>query len=147
MYHNSSYASIFLIIMVLLCIFAVVSYVITGLMLSNVAKEQGRDNGFLGWIPLANTFLLIVVAGGNPWVMLLILASFLPYIGIICSIAFSVYILVMVFQLGKKYIEGSFTGLFVAGIFISPCMLVLYWKIYKAALNKLNGSGHNKYVE
>ena len=143
MYHQQSSlfsGSTFLVIALLLIAFAIVSYILTGIALSTVAKEQGRTDGFLGWIPIANTYLLIQVAGGNPWFMLLFIGAFLPYIGVICSLVWSVYTIVMIYQLSNKYLD-KFLGYFIAGIFISPFILVLYYKIYKSALGRMNGIG------
>lgn len=58
----------------------------------------------------------------------------------ICSIAWGIYTLIMVYQLANKYLD-SFLGFFIAGIFISPFMLVLYYKVYKKALDRMNGIG------
>ena len=121
-----------------------VTYVMNAVMLSNVAKAQGATNGFLGWIPIANSYLLIKLAGGNPLFLLLALGAVIPVIGTFLVLALIIYMYMMWYKLGETYVRDGFMIWFITGIFILPCMWVYICKISNGAKNQI-GSSYNNY--
>lgn len=116
-------------------VLGIIAYVIQGLSLHKVAKLEGREDGWFAWVPVLNTVLMISLGGGNPLVLLGLLACFIPFIGWLVVLAVDIYILVMYYRLLKKYeVEPA---LFWIGIFFTPVMIYSYWALKKKAEAKL----------
>lgn len=132
--------------LIVLSIFAV-CYVTQGIALMRVAKVEGYKT-WMAWVPIAISYLEIKVAGGNPWYLGLYAVglvvyfiggftgiTFLVIAGIIVNIAFAVYILIITYRMLRKYNVRK--ALFWVGLFISPVMLVGYYKMGVTAKNML----------
>ena len=124
------------ILLVFIILTLLINYIMVGLMVSTVAKEQGESNGFLGWIPIANSYLLIKLAGGNCWFILMYIGLFIPFLSILCLFGIMSYELLMIYNLSKIYLKNNFEKLFIAATVIFPCIWILEYKIYKSAKNK-----------
>ena len=61
----------------------VIVYIYLGLCLMNIGKKQGRDDGWMGFIPLANAYYMCVLAGYSGWLFLLF---FIPIVNIVLVI-------------------------------------------------------------
>jgi len=64
-------------------IFYVIFYVYFALCLQMIAKKTGTPNGWLAWIPIANVFLMIMVAAKPLWWFILCL---IPLVNIVIAI-------------------------------------------------------------
>lgn len=146
-YSNSSgslfESGIFLVLLLFILVFAFITYVIQGLALYTAAKAENRSDGVLAWIPVANTYLMLKLAGGTPLMMLLMVASIIPFIGWICSLAFSIYSLVMTYRLLTKYNVSP--ALVIVGFFIPIILIVDYFIMYKNAKQRVGQGNYNNY--
>jgi|ERR1700690_1979100 len=68
--------------MVLACIFAVaaVFYVYVALALQTIAQKTNTENGWLAWIPIANIYLMVMIARKPAWWFILFL---IPLVNIV----------------------------------------------------------------
>ena len=132
--------------LIVLSIFAV-CYVTQGIALMRVAKVEGYKT-WMAWVPIANSYLEIKVAGGNPWFLFLYAVGLVIYFiggftgitllviaGTIANMVFAVYIIVMTYRMLRKYNVGKV--FFWVGLFIFPVMLVGYYKMGVTAKNML----------
>ncbi len=56
-----SIVGIYLVVMVVLLIMVVASYLLSAYPIYKMAKKMGRDNPWLAWIPIANTYMMFVI--------------------------------------------------------------------------------------
>ncbi|MBN1375229.1 MAG: hypothetical protein JXA01_03650 [Dehalococcoidia bacterium] len=61
-------------------IFSIAIYVYLAICLQKIAEKTNTPNGWLAWIPVANIYLMCVIAGKAWWWVLLCL---IPYVNII----------------------------------------------------------------
>lgn len=88
--------------------------------------------GEAGWkslIPIYNLVILFKISGLSPWLLLILLASWIPVVG---SIAVIVLSIILMIKLGKSF--GKSTGFIIGLIFLS-CIFEL-----------ILGFGSSKYV-
>lgn len=125
----------------------IIYYAVQGIALMRVAKVEGYKT-WMAWVPIAISYLEIKVAGGNPWYLALYAVGLAVYligdftgimffviVGIIVSIAFAIYLLTVTYKMFKKYnVRKVF---FWVGLFISPVMLVGYYKMGSTAKKML----------
>ena len=138
-----------LIVLFIILILAIVGYVISALSLAKVARHIGLSPVF-AWIPLANVYLVYRAVDAKMWVYwvylftyivnafipsnvnrmdaLLLFGSLLVQIAFIAS---SIYLLIVLYRLTKKY--DCSTTLFWIGVFIFPVQIYLYYKIGQVA--------------
>lgn len=138
-----------LIVLFIILILAIVGYVISALSLAKVAHHIGLSPVF-AWIPLANVYLVYRAVDAKMWVYwvylftyivnafipsnvnrmdaLLLFGSLLVQIAFIAS---SIYLLIVIYRLTKKY--DCSTTLFWIGVFIFPVQIYLYYKIGQVA--------------
>lgn len=127
-------------------IFAV-CYVIQGIALMRVAKLEGYKT-WMAWVPIADSYLEIKVAGGNPWFLFLYAVGLVIYFiggftgitllviaGTIANMVFAVYNIVITYRILRKYNVGKV--FFWVGLFIFPVLLVGYYKMGVTAKNML----------
>ena len=132
--------------LILVSIFAVY-YAVQGIALMRVAKAEGYKT-WMAWVPIAISYLEIKIAGGNPWYLALYAVgivvyfiggftgiTFLVIAGIIVNIAFAIYLLIITYRMLRKYNVRK--ALFWVGLFISPVMLVGYYKMGSTAKKML----------
>ena len=61
-------------------IFGILLYIWMAVCLQTIARKTNTPNGWLAWIPIANIYLMCVIAGKAWWWLLLCL---IPYVNII----------------------------------------------------------------
>jgi len=61
-------------------IFGIACYIYLAVCLQTIARKTNTPNGWLAWIPIANIYLMCVIAGKAWWWLLLCL---IPYVNII----------------------------------------------------------------
>jgi len=64
-------------------IFGIVLYIWMAICLQTIAKKTNTPNGWLAWIPIANIYLMCMIAG-KPWWWLLL--CFIPLVNIVIII-------------------------------------------------------------
>jgi len=64
-------------------IFGIIIYLWMAICLQKIAERTGTLNGWLAWIPVANIYLMCMIAGKAWWWLLLCL---IPYVNIIFTI-------------------------------------------------------------
>ena len=69
--------------LVFFLIFGLAGYVYVALALQTIAKKTNTENPWLAWIPIANVFLMLMVAKKPLWWFLLFL---IPLVNIVISI-------------------------------------------------------------
>lgn len=65
-------------------VFAVAVYVYFAFCLQTIANKTNNQNGWMGWVPILNIYLMCQIAGRPGWWVILILL--IPIINIILSI-------------------------------------------------------------
>lgn len=138
-----------LMVLFLILILAIFAYVVTAKGLAKVARHIGLSP-VLAWIPLANIYLVCKAVDAKMWLCwtyiityiinlfttskldnadaLFLFAYLLVQIGFIVS---SIYLLVVIYRLTKKY--DCSTVLFWIGIILFPVQIYLYYKIGNVA--------------
>lgn len=152
----------------MLYILGLVNYIFVALATYKVAKVENVNNPWLAWIPIANLYLLIKIADGKMYFMVLAIASFfgnalsrfgigiVSIIGTLLNLAWLIYSIILYNRLCNKYdvnialfIAGVIAPLFklvqpLAGMYVPLVAVSLYghWKIYinasKGPSTKLN---------
>lgn len=130
--YNNSYngaatgmAIVMLVVMLITLLLGIISYIIYGWSLMQVARDNGKPS-WMGWVPLANIILLFQVNGASPAWLLLLIVPFVNF-GVV------IYTLVLLYKLVDKYKTSKV--LFWFGLIILPCTLVMYVQIGKSAKN------------
>lgn len=72
-------ASAAIIFMSLILVLAV--YIYSALALMTIAKKTKTPNGWLAWIPIVNTYLIVQMAQQPWWHIFALLLSFIPIVG------------------------------------------------------------------
>lgn len=138
-----------IILLLIILALAIFVYVISAKALAKVARHIGLSP-VLAWIPLANIYLVFKAVDAKMWLCwtyiityiinlfipskldnadaLFLFASLLVQIGFIVS---SIYLLVVIYRLTKKY--DCSTVLFWIGIILFPVQIYLYYKIGQVA--------------
>lgn len=80
------------IIAIVVFIIFVIFYIYHSICLQFIAKKTGQEYPWMAWIPVANLFLMCKIAGISYWWLLAILVSFIPFLGILISLAFTAFI-------------------------------------------------------
>lgn len=70
---------------------ALVAWVYTSWTLMTIAQRTKTPNPWLAWIPIANLYLMTQVAGVPWWTMLVILLSWVPFVGTLAILAVMVW--------------------------------------------------------
>ena len=73
-------------------IVALVLYIYMALALMTIAKKTNTEPAWLAWIPIANVWLMIKIAGLQWWWIFLLLLPIVPVIGAIAMYAAVIYI-------------------------------------------------------
>jgi hypothetical protein len=81
-------AIIFLVILVIVLVF----YVYSAICLTFIAKKTGKEPAWLAWIPVGNMFLMCKIGGLSYWWLLVLLASFIPFVGSVAMAAFVIFL-------------------------------------------------------
>lgn len=138
-----------LVVLFLILILAIFAYVVTAKGLAKVANHVGVSP-VLAWIPLVNMYVIYKAVDAKVWAYYLYLATYLIslftnnnldrmgvlslILTIVINVTFivtSIYLLVVIYRLVKKY--DCSTLLFFIGIIIFPLHIYLYYKIGKVA--------------
>lgn len=144
------FGGIFLAFFITLLVIGIVGYIVQGIALTNVAKDNGEPV-WMAWVPIANIVLIIKTVEGKLWTLWAFAVYFvgivlgtvfespiITLIGAIALIAFFIYQCIVLHRLGGIY--GVSRVLFWVGLIIFPCYLVYFYMIGKAAKeNYLNG--------
>ena len=81
----------------LVVFFVVYSY--TALALMTVAKRLKQENAWYAWVPILNYVLMAQIAKMPWWPVLLVLGGGLPWIGILFTIAGTVYVAALIWKI------------------------------------------------
>ena len=117
-------------------LFGIVNYVLSALAIYKIAKVEKVKCPWLAWIPFANSYMVIKVAGGNMIMIILAIVSFITgsvsttivdnmaftIIGAIVSVAWSIYAITLYNRLCDRYNVNIM--LFVAS-FLAPVALYI----------------------
>ncbi|PID82212.1 MAG: hypothetical protein CSB16_02435 [Clostridiales bacterium] len=99
-------------------IIGLVLYLLMAFGLKKMADNRGIENSWLAFIPIGNMYILGMIVGDielfgnviphNEWVLLAgCLVSFVPIVGQFLAIVFSIYIIVVFYNLVKMYAPGK----------------------------------------
>ncbi len=88
-----------------------VFYLFFGYIFSRVFKKAGRP-GWAGFVPLYNTWVLFEISGKPGWWALLFIPSFIPFIGLLFSLALLVLTLLAALELAKRFGKGQLFAIF-----------------------------------
>ena len=138
-----------LMVLFLILILAIFAYVVTAKGLAKVANHVGVSP-VLAWIPLVNMYIIYKAVDAKVWAYYLYLATYLIslftnnnldrmgvlslILTIVINVTFivsSIYLLVVIYRLTKKY--DCSTVLFWIGIILFPVQIYLYYKIGQVA--------------
>lgn len=138
-----------LMVLFLILILAIFAYVVTAKGLAKVANHVGVSP-VLAWIPLVNMYVIYKAVDAKVWAYYLYLATYLTslftnnnldrmgvlslILTIVINVTFivtSIYLLVVIYRLTKKY--DCSTVLFWIGIILFPVQIYLYYKIGQVA--------------
>lgn len=138
-----------LMVLFLILILAIFAYVVTAKGLAKVANHVGVSP-VLAWIPLVNMYVIYKAVDAKVWAYYLYLATYLIslftnnnldrmgvlslILTIVINVTFivsSIYLLVVIYRLTKKY--DCSTVLFWIGIILFPVQIYLYYKIGQVA--------------
>ncbi len=86
----------------ILIIIAIAIYVYLSLATMRLAKKTQTKYGWLAWIPLANFYLYSQMAGMHWWPIFLLAGMFIPYIGFLSLIAFTVFNFIWFWKIFEK---------------------------------------------
>ena len=69
--------------LIVILLIAVAFYVYSALALQTIAQKTNTENGWLAWIPIANLFLMVMIAKKPAWWILL---CFIPFANLVILI-------------------------------------------------------------
>lgn len=88
---------------IMILVYLLISYIITGVSLYRIAKRTKTDNAWLAWVPIFNLLLVADIGKESLWLGLItILVGFVPFIGVIISAVLVVYLFWRVNEKLKK---------------------------------------------
>ena len=64
--------------------------------LMSIAKKTGTPNGWFGFIPILNVYLVTQIAGVSGWWTLSVLLPIIPFIGSLAMLGVSIYLIWLV---------------------------------------------------
>ena len=132
-YANGSLnAGIILGLVVFWLIFAVVTYVVTAIFLSMVFKKAGVE-GWKAWVPIYNTWTLLELGGQPGWLSLLVLTSWIPFLGFIVAIVVYVFYAMAAYKIGLNFGKP---GAFVLLAIFLPIVWMIWLAVDKEAVWK-----------
>lgn len=145
-------------------LFGIVNYVLSALAIYKIAKVEKVKYPWLAWIPFANSYMVIKVAGGNMIMIILAIVSFITgsvsttivdnmaftIIGAIVSVAWSIYAITLYNRLCDRYNVNImlFVASFLAPValyirvlatFYIPLLLIGFYAHYKLYKNAVKG--------
>ncbi len=121
-------------VMILMLVVGIVLYLLMAIGLKKMADNRGIENSWLAFIPIGNMYILGMVVGDielfgntiphNEWILLAgCLVSFVPVIGQFLAIIFSIYLIIVFYNVYKMYAPGKevmYTILSVIFPFLGP---------------------------
>ncbi len=108
-------------------------YVYSALALMSIAKRLNDPHPWLAWIPYAN-FALVLSLGGFHWAwVFLLIGAFIPFVGILVSIAVAVLAIISMWRICEKRNFPGWTVLLtlipgLGGIWGLVLIGILAWK-------------------
>ncbi len=78
--------------LVLFLLISLVFYIYTAIALMTIAKKTNTPNGWLGFIPIANFYLMLKIAKLPLWLMFGLLLIFIPFIGSLVLLVLMIYV-------------------------------------------------------
>ncbi len=71
-------------IVLLILLFALLSYVITAWLLYRIGKKLGYKDSWLAWVPIGNVYMMVDLSKENtmPWFLAILITSLIPFINI-----------------------------------------------------------------
>lgn len=129
---------VFVFVYGLILLIALAMYIFTSYTFYSVAKREGRDDAFLAWIPIGNLVLLTKMAGGNPKILFLYLASLIPFVGIIIVFGVNIYVWVMLYKLFKKY--DAAPVVYIISLILPFLIFIPYFKLLKNSKKQVNNN-------
>ena len=73
-------------------IFGLIAYIYSSLCLYFIAKKTSKEPAWMAWVPIANLFLMCKIASISYWFLLILLLTFIPFLGFLTSIAFTGFV-------------------------------------------------------
>jgi len=111
-------------IIFLLAIVAV--YIYSALALMAIAKKTNAKNAWLAWIPIANVYLMIMIAGFPWWAIFALLLPFIPVIGNLALMAGAAWCW---WKISEKRSRPGWFGILMIIPFVNFIILgILAWK-------------------
>ncbi len=124
---------------IFMLIVGLVLYLLMALGLKKMADNRGIQNSWLAFIPIGNMYILGMVVGDielfgnviphNEWILLAgSLVSFVPVIGQFLAIIFSIYVIIVFYNVYKMYAPGKevmYTILSVIFAFMGPIFIFM----------------------
>ena len=104
--------------------FIIVSYVVGALFMGMMFKKAGIP-AWKAWVPVYNTWTFLEMGGQKGWISLLLLLSWIPFLGIIPAVIAFVYLCIAAYRIGLNF--GKESWFVVIYIFFS-----LVWLIWLA---------------
>lgn len=123
---------IFAAFFVVFLIMAIATYIYSALALMAIAKRTKTPNEWLAWIPVGNIVLMANIAKMHWWPVLLLIAVFIPFIGVLAGIALAVFVTMWLWKIcearGKPGWWAILTLIPIAGSIWAIIMLgILAW--------------------
>lgn len=97
-------------------------YIYTSFAYMSLARRTKTGPAWLAWIPIASSYLQSKMARMHWWPLLLLIGTFIPIIGILFSIAFTVFGIIWNWKIFERVGRPGWWALF---IIIFPVFLVL----------------------
>lgn len=142
-------------------LFVIIMYVLMAISLQKMADDQGIENSFLAWIPIANLYLTGLIVGDELDVgeytitsLSLVLpiasvvgsaASVIPFIGTLLEIAIYVLNIIVFNRIVKLYIPEKAKLYTIISIIFPPANPVLYFIVSRKDL--VDGGAYGVRVE
>ena len=135
---NGFFSFIFLFLAVIIIpflIIMIVFYILSSIGLWKMFQKANKP-GWIGFIPIYNTYVLCQITGVNPWWMLIVFLlyffSFLPFVGIVAFLANLYFVIILAVSTARSY--GKDTGYAFGLFFLFPIFFMIL------------GCGESKYL-
>jgi len=93
------------------------------------AQRLNIENAWLAWIPIANIYLMSQMAGMHWWPILLLIASFIPFIGFLATIALAIFSLVWFWKICEHRNRPGWWALLILIPLFNIIWLIIVWAI------------------
>ena len=105
-------------------IIALIAYVISAIFMGMIFKKAGIP-AWKAWVPVYNTWTFLEMGGQKGWISLLLLTTWIPFVGFVTAIVATVYMCIAAYRIGLNF--GKEAWFVVLYIFLG-----LVWLIWLA---------------